>query len=428
MIAHAGTNLIAVCPDRSAFSRVRGSSGEGAWYLEDVRLSFLFAGFLSALVACSSLREANEDGGTTPPEGDAGALPPPTGSADADTPGTEKPDSSAPPTTFGTYDDAQKKLAAFRKPGPVSTQGSTVTCADNTLGIRDSDGTIHTWSATTSTLTNYTFKAPRMSTFTPSDALVPVDSPSYTELSVYRTGQAALPKLAGLPYAFNFIGAPDGVIRLDQRIDNVSLQGTKVRKWTEATGATTDISDVLPTQQPPSSYGLGKVVIPGSTTIPYALYVVDVDLQTVASVTFDGSIGMRQSAPSRAGLLVSYARSGPTSALRLYKNYQNGSRVEVGDEIANLPQLFPEVNNLEHKFLVRVAPYGSWIFYDSAYGVWAYEIDRGTLVPVQLGPNKESLLVDTLCVMPGAKLLAYRDLRDTIGQIWLVPIDKVLPP
>lgn len=367
------------------------------------------------------------DGGSALPEDDAGALPKPSESSDASTPGTETPDSSAPPSSFGTYDDARAKLAAFRKTGPVTTQGSTVTCSDNTLGIRDSDGTIHTWSATTSTLTNYTFKAPRMSTFTPSDTLVPVDSPSYSELSVYRTGQPTQPKLAGLPYAFNFIGAPDGVIRLDQRIDNVSLEGTKVRKWTEATGATTDISDVLPTQQPPSSYGLGKVVIPGSTTIPYPLYVVDVVAKEVTSVTFDGSIGLRQSAPSRAGLLVSYARSGPTSALRLYRNYQNGNRVEVGDEIANLPQLFPEVNNLEHKFQVRIAPYGNWVFYDSAYGVWAYELDRGTLVPVQLGADKKAMLVDTLCVMSGAKLLAYREIGDVNGQIWLVPTDKVLP-
>lgn len=393
-----------------------------------MRIPLLFAGFLSALVACSSLREADVDGGSQVPGEDAGVLtPPPTGTSDADTPETSAQDSSAPPSTFGTYDDAQAKLAAFRKPGPVSTQGSTVTCSDNTLGIRDSDGTIHTWSATTSTLTNYTVKAPRMSTFTPSDTLVPVDSPTYTELSVYRTGQAALPKLAALPYAFNFIGAADGVIRLDQRIDNVALAGTKVRKWTESTGLTTDITDVLPTQQPPSSYGLGKVVIPGSTTIPYALYVVDVAAETVTSVTFDGSIGMRQSAPSRVGLLVSYARSGPTSALRLYRDYQNQNRVEVGDEIANLPQLFPEVNNLEHKFQVRVAPYGKWVFYDSAYGVWAYELDRGTLVPVQLGANKKAMLVDTLCVVPAAKLLAYREIGDPIGQVWLVPTDKVLP-
>lgn len=368
------------------------------------------------------------DGGSTLPEDDAGALPAPSGSADANTPGMEKPDSSTPPSSFGTYDEAQAKLAAFRRTGPVSTQGSTVTCSDNTLGIRDSDGTIHTWSAATSTLTNYTFKAPRMSAFTPSDTLVPVDSPTYSELSVYRTGQAAQPKLAGLPYAFNFIGAADGVIRLDQRIDNVSLQGTKVRKWTESTAETTDISDVLPTQQPPSSYGLGKVVIPGSTTIPYPLYVVDVGSKTVTSVTFDGSIGLQQSAPSRAGLLVSYSRTGGNTGLRLYRDDQNTNRVEVGDEIANLPQLFPEVNNLEHKVLARIAPYGKWVFYGSAYGVWAYELDRGTLVPAQLGPNKKAMTVDTLCVMPGAKLLAYREIGDVNGQIWLVPTDKVLPP
>lgn len=427
MVAHAGTGGHRRRADRAPFSPPPRSSTASTWYLGGVRPYLLFSVFLSALVACSSLREADQDGGSQVPGEDAGSVTPPTGTSDADTPETSARDSSTPPSPNGTYDDTQAKLAAFRKPGPVSTQGSAVTCSDNTLGIRDSDGTLHTWSATTSTLTNYTFKAPRMSTFTPSDTLVPVDSPTFDELSVYRTGQAALPKLAGLPYAFNFIGAADGVIRLDQRIDNVTLGGTKVRKWTESTGATTDISDVLPTQQPPSSYGLGKVVIPGSTTIPYALYVVDVAAKTVTSVTFDGAIGMRQSAPSTAGLLVSYARSGPTSALRLYRNNQNGDRVEIGDELANLPQLFSEVNNLEHKLQSRIAPYEKWVFYDSAYGVWAYEVDRGTLVPVQLGANKKAMLVDTLCVMPGAKLLAYREIGDPIGQIWIVPIGKVLP-
>jgi len=372
--------------------------------------------------ACSTLREDSTDSGSgtgaTPDQTDANV-----GEDSSPTPN----DSSVPDGSPALgYDVTQRSLEALRSPGPVTAQGSRGACTDSYFAWRDMDGTLHSWSGTARTRLDYPFKAPRQAGFFPSDVLMPVDDATFSELSVYRT-DGTPGKLAGLEYATYFVAANDGVLRLDQKIANVDQGGTKVRRWIRSSGITEDVSTVLPTRQPPSSYGLGQLVVPGDGAIPLPLYLVDVVQKTVASVTFDGALSLRDTLPTSSGLLVSYARTGPTSALRLYKGNQDTNRVEVGDELANRPRLFSDTSPDEHKLLSRIATYGNWVIYDSSIGIFAFDLAKGRLVPVQLGEGKKAFLVDVLCVMPTAKLLAYRKLGDVIGQIWTVPLGSVLP-
>src|SRR5690606_15502815 len=106
-----------------------------------------------------------------------------------------------------------------------------------------------------------------------------------------------------------------------------------------ATGDTDDVTQVLPTQQPPAAFANGQLVIPGDVTIPHPLYLVDVAKKTVKSVEFDGAVTARQVLPSPEGLLVSYVRGGGKYALRLYRGDQDSAsaRYELGDDLANRP-------------------------------------------------------------------------------------------
>ena len=377
---------------------------------------------LSTGGACSALREDSTDAGTG---ADAATALSDANAIEDSSPPTK--DSSVPDgsTAIG-YDDTQRSLEAVRSPGPVTAQGSRGTCTDSSFAWRDMDGSIHSWSGTTRIRLDYPFKAPRPAGFFPSDVLMPVDDATFSELSVYRTDGTA-GKLAGLEYATYFVAANDGVLRLDQKIANVDQGGTKIRRWIRSSGITEDVTTVLPTRQPPSSYGLGELVVPGDGAIPFPLYIVDVVQKTVASLTFDGALALRDTLPTSSGLLVSYARTGPTSALRLYKGNRDTNRVEVGDELANRPRLFSDTSPDEHKFLSRVATYGNWVIYDSSIGIFAFDLEKGRLVPVQLGEGKKAFLVDVLCVMSTAKLLAYRKAGDVIGQIWTVPLGSILP-
>jgi hypothetical protein len=391
------------------------------------RPGYGFALVLASLVAssplaCSALKtdpgqtDASVDASDTPTDDAEAAL-------DGGSLETSTPDA---PTTPTTYDEAQAQLQVLRTPGPVTSQGSRVVCTDSYVAWRDSDGSVHTWSGRTTLRQDYRFKAPRLVGFAPSDMYIPADAPDYSTLDAYLTENGAKPGSAA--YATYHWATNDGIIRLDQFVNGIDQNGTRVRFWDLDQGSTpTDIGGVLATRQPPLAYGLGKIVIPGGTTFPTPLYVVDIPTKTTDTLTFDAAIGIREVAVSELGVLVSYARTGPQSALRLYRK-SNGTRTEVGDEVAVRPGLFPDSPVDEHKLLNRIAAYEGWVLYDSAFGIFGFHLDRGLLVALQLGQGKKAFLVDSMCVMNKLGLLAYRLNGDATGQVFTVPLARVLPP
>lgn len=326
------------------------------------------------------------------------------------------------------WDDAQRALAALRSPGPATAQGSAGFCTDNYFVWREGNGALHAWSKD-GTQIDYAFKAQRRPFFAPSDTFVPVDvPPTYAKIALYKTSDANT-LVDSIDYPFNWAATQSGIVRADQRENNADLNGTKVRLWDSTTQTTTDITaTLLATQQPPQSFGHDELVIPGSVNAPYPLWIVNIAKKTTTSVTFDGGIGLRQTLSTPKGLLVSYARSGPTSALRLYKDNLDDaiSRFELGDELANRPSLYPDSPTNEHQLLAKIAIFGSTLIYDSAFGLFAYDMDSSSLKAVQLGPNKTLFATDVMCVMEGAGLLVYRGLNDPIGQVWVVPLASVL--
>ncbi len=326
-----------------------------------------------------------------------------------------------------TLGQAAVRLAALRFPGPLTSQGSLVVCTPSGVTWKDGDGTLHSWRYDTQKQLDYSFKAqgaPRLPIA--SDVVVAVNAPGYTNLLAYDATQGnAL--LATLPYAFNFYADDTGVVRLDRSVNGTPLTGTKVRKWTASTSTTTDVSTVLSTQQPPSAFANGRVVLPVSVNAPFVVYVVDVAAMTTAKVTFDGGIATYDYLPLPSGLLLSYARTGPTPSIRLYRQYDDGNRVELGDEVRNIPPLFAGSPPNEHTFIARIAASGSVLIYGSAFGIWGYDMVKGTLFPVQLGDGKTTYVADAMCTMDTVAALAYRVQGDATGQVWMLPLAKVLP-
>ncbi len=376
---------------------------------------------LVLLVSCASLRSASTDTDAGPgsdPVNEAGVPNDPTtdgGGADTGTPKL--------PTT---YDAAQAQLEKLRFPGPLTAQNSKAFCASKRLFWRDGDGKTHGWEGATQTQTDYTFVMPNRPYVFPADTYLTVDNPAFTSLDVYRTDVPGTLK-AAIDYGYGFVSADDGTIRIDQRVNNVDLNGTKVRKWNAATGLTEDVSTVLSTKQPAQGWAENKVVLPANVNAPYAVYIVDTVAKTTSSVTFDGGTTVRQYVPTKAGLLISYARTGPVSALRLYKNDDDAQRVEIGDEVANRGPIFEDGPLNEHSLLSRIATYRSWVIYDSAFGIFAYDIASGALTALQLGKDKKVFLTDTMCVLADANLLVYRLNGDATGQIWALPLSALLP-
>lgn len=394
---------------------------------------FLLALSGAAAVSCSELRVA-DTGADSADSGVATA-----GEAGADTSTGGGPGDGGGPFGDGAtdaapmgpllYDAVQAKLEAKRFPGPTTAQGSNGYCTSRYFVWKDSDGTLHSWAAQTQARIDYGFKAQTRSYFVPADNFIAVDSPGFTGLDVYQTS-APLSAVTTLPYAFNFVSANGGVIRLDQRINNVDIGGTKVRRWNAATGMTEDISAVLTgVQQPPSSFVNDAVVIPASVTIPFALYIVDVAQKTTTSVTFDGAIGLQQTEQAAPGLVVAYSRSGGVSGLRLYKGDHDdaSSRFEIGDDVANRGPYFQDGPADEHKFVARITTWGQKVLYSSALGVWSYDVPTGAIAPVALAAGKKVGVPDVMCVVRDAGLLMYRLPGDTLGQVWAVPLASVIP-
>ena len=385
---------------------------------------------LASMSACSELRVANgaaEAGGVPSDEAGVDST---TGRPDPEGgPGTDA--GADGPTGPLFYDAVQAKLEAKRFPGPTTSQGSTGHCTSSHFVWKESDGTLHSWAAQTQARIDYAFKAQTRSYFIPADTFIAVDTPSFSNIAVYHTNAANDLVTSSLPYAFNFVSANDGVILLDQKINNVDLNGTKVRRWNAASGTTEDISTVLAgVKQPPSSFVNDTVVLPASVTIPYALYIVDVVKKTTTSVTFDGALGLQQTEQSASGLVVAHARSGGVSAIRLYKGDHDdpASRFEIGDDVANRGPYFIDGPAGEHKFIARITTWGPKVLYASAFGVWSYDVPSGAIAPVQLAAGKKVGVPDVMCVIEGSGLLVYRLPGDTLGQIWAVPLASVLPP
>jgi hypothetical protein len=372
---------------------------------------------------CADLRLADvSDGGSGSSDGPPGD--PDSGGTDAERPNSDA--TTDAPKGPRLYDDVQKALEAKRFPGPPTPQGSKGYCTSKYFVWSESDGTLHSWAASNQARIDYGFKAGgTRSYFVPADTYIAVDvPPTYSEIDVYRTDQAN--SLVGsTTYSFNFVTSNDGVIRLDQVVGGVDVGGTQVRRWNAGTMAIEDITTVLPTREPPSSFVNDTLVIPGSVTVPFALWVVDVVKKTSTSVTFDGGISLTQTEEGSGGLVISYVRNGTARpAIRLYKKNQDdaASRFELGDEVANRANVLPDGPAAEHKFVSRIATWNQKVLYASAYGIWSYDVISGSLAPVQLGAGKKAAVPDVMCVLGSADVLVYRLSGDTLGQVWAVPL------
>lgn len=389
---------------------------------------------ITTIAACASLAgcegligadfnhpsESSDAGGSA--AGDAGDLPGSghgEGGAHPDGGGITQPTTDAGPGA-GTYAAAQVMLEQKRFPGPLTAQGSRGMCTDTRFVWRDSDGTLHAWTASTQIRTDYAFKAPQGPSFFPGDAFISVPKSDYSVLEVYDpSAQNVL--VGSTPYKYSSAGTTDGVV-----LGMQTGGGTKVQHWTPGTGTIDDVSAILATSQPPSSFGNDELVIPASVTIPYPLYIVNVVKKTTTSVTFDGSIGMYETMSTPLGLVASYARSGPSPNIRLYQGNSDTSRVEIGDQLANMPGLYADSPATEHKFLAHITHDGNSLIYASAFGIFAYQMEHGTLSALALGPNQKVYVPDVLCVIPSAHLLMFRIQSDAVGQVWALPLTGLL--
>ncbi|HVH44409.1 MAG TPA: hypothetical protein VM925_18780 [Labilithrix sp.] len=394
--------------------------------------------FPALLVACSELKVAGgDDAGTAGSSSDWTPTEPAATDGGANAiDGSVTPVGEAGTGSKGwkTYDEAQKALAAKRFPGPLTATGSIGACTANHFVWQEQDGALHSWSAKTQTRTDYAFKSKEYrGLIFPSDDFIVVvaDAPKGArQLAVYKTGEPNT-FVSNLPYAQGYAAAAGAVIRTDEvfePVDGGTTGGVKVRRWSASSGSTSDLSQTLPTYERPAALADDQLVIPGSALVPHAVYIVDVAKKTTASVTFDGALAIYRYLPSPDGLVVSYVRNASTWAIRLYRNNQDtpASRYEIGDDVSNRPGLFPDSPEKEHRPLSRIARYGRALLYDALYGVFAYDIATGSLAPVQLGADKTTLGVDILCVIGDHGLLVYRDVSDSLGQTWLVPLADVL--
>jgi len=320
----------------------------------------------------------------------------------------------------GTWASAQAMLAAKKFPGPLTSQGSRGYCTESRFVWRDSDGTLHSWAASSQTKIDYAFKSPQGPAFFPGDSYLSVDHSDYSTLDIYDPSTTnAL--LSSLPYKYSSAGTGDGVV-----LGMQTGGGTKVQHWIASSGTTEDVSAILSTLQPPSSFGNNELVIPASVTIPYPLYIVNVVQKTTKSVTFDGSIGMYDTLSTPLGLVVSYARSGPVPNIRLYQGNSDSSRVEIADQLASIPLLYSDSPPNEHKFIAHIAHDGNNLLYASAYGIFAYAMDKGTLNALAIGPKNTTYVPDVMCVIPSARLLMFRIQGDSVGQAWALPLSGLL--
>ena len=337
------------------------------------------------------------------------------GSSSGSASGGASSSGGAPPL----WADVQLSLAQLRQQGPLTPAQSQGQCTDHYFVWKESNGTLHSWFADDGTVIDYAFTAPSRPFFRASDAYVAVDTqPFSTKIDVYRT-TAANQKVTQLDRPASWGATNDGVLL----VQTVSATSARIAKWTEGQGTTTLTSSDLTTQDTPSAYANGQLLLPASVTQPYPLYLVDAANGSVDSVNFAGALAYRSGLPSARGLFVSYARQGGTNALRWYRNDQDDT-VEITDALALIPPYFADPPPArEHEFITYAAfGGGSTLFYGGFYGIWAYDLDAGTIEPVQLSVNKVAFAPDILCVLPGANKLVYRDSQDATGRVYWIDL------
>ena len=91
-----------------------------------------------------------------------------------------------------------------------------------------------------------------------------------------------------------------------------------------------------------------------------------------------------------------------------------------------MPGLFADSPANEHRFVAHITRDGNNLIYASAFGIFAYGIEHGTLSALSLGPNKTVYVPDVLCVIPSARLLMFRVQGDAVGQVWALPLTGLL--
>jgi hypothetical protein len=310
--------------------------------------------------------------------------------------------------------------------------GAKVACSDRYFFWRDPDGSVHAWEVATQKRIDYAFKADaNRPFFYASDATVVVEVlPNRATLRAYDTATGNA--LGDVPYAVNFAARDKDVLRMDQFIDGQFLNGTRVRLQPPG-GAPRDVTSLLPTTQPPTSFDGQTLVIPGAYPVPFPLYIVHTARNAVDSVVFDGGIAYndaRATTGATPGLVVWYVRNGTDgNAIRVYRGFKNdaASRFELGDEVNNRPKVFADGPRLEHKFIARIETFGDKVLYGSTYGIWAYDLQSGKLQPAQLAAGEtEPLVAEFMCVTRASNTLMYRRQGDTVGQVWAVPLTRAL--
>lgn len=321
-----------------------------------------------------------------------------------------------PSRPWASYEEAKAALAARRFAGPRVPKGAVAACSANRLSWRETDGTVHSWSAKTRASRVHAFREPSAPPlFAPSDDLVAVRGPVGVE--VFRT-EPSDARVASLGAAEAWMATDGAVLTLDPP----SAGTTRARVWRTSTQRQDELPFSLDTSAAPIGAGSGALVVPSGRSAPLRLFVVDPSGRPPASHAFTGGT-VEAALPTQPGLLVAYARSDGSALVRYPGDGEDG-RVEIGDAVAALGTYFddsPDAKS-EHGFARGFAQFGRTVVYGSPGGVWSYDLESGALAPVQL-PEKRGLTPpDLLCVMSGAELLAYRSGDDTSGQVWVVPL------
>lgn len=383
-----------------------------------------------ASYGCDDLKVAHSKGGPDDPSsatdgGDDGGIDPITGGE-----GGTKADAHDPLATRPYYDDVQATLASKRFAGPTTGMSAHAECTPSYLVWEDFDKTLHSWRGTTKARLDYGFTgSTHHEDLFASDAFITIDRP-FVFLDVYKTDAPNM-LVASIPYSASYTNASNGVILLDQKIDDVDIGGTKVRRWNAGSMTTEDITGVLPTREPASSMSGDTLVIPGAKFPPYSLFIVDVAKKTSTSVTFSNGTSILQTEPTPDGLLVAYKNGAPGAALRLYKGNSDVStaRIEIAPDILAVPPYFedPPTDGQEHAIQAPIAIWGKKLLFTTQYGIWSYDLATKALQPVQLNAGKAPGPPRFMCVMRSAGLLVYGDRDSLTNQVWAVPLAAVLP-
>jgi hypothetical protein len=379
---------------------------------------------------CDDLKIAHSQGGPDDPSSPLYDGGPDATNTPADGGGTMA-DATSAPAQRPYYVDVQAALETRRFAGPTTGTSARGHCTPSYFVWVDLDKSVHSWRGTTKARIDYGFTDNGFHSYLlPSDVFYTVERP-FVFLDVYRMNAANM-LASSIPYSDNFVSANDGVILLDQKIDGVDVGGTKVRRWNATSMVTEDITGVLPTREPPSSFDNDTLVVPGGKSVPYPFHIVDVVKKTSSTVTYSNGSMVMQTLPSADGLLVAYVNGGSGgAALRLYKGNADtaAARLEIGDDIDALPAYFedPPTTGQEHDFRPTIATWGKKVLFSTDFGIWSYDLASKVLAPVQLNAGKVPAAPTMMCVIRDAGLLVYKSRNDLSNQVWAVPLSAMFP-